>query len=77
MVSFRANKKLEPRPAWSPFGVEFKISDAHHRLFYMGIPPGAWNRLLLRALGVIGVVTLKMVLETSGKDGGLVECLDG
>ena len=29
MVSFRGQKKLGPRPDWSPLGVQFKISDEH------------------------------------------------
>ena len=31
---------LKPRPDWSPFGVKFKISDEHPRLFHMGVSPG-------------------------------------
>ena len=40
LVSFRGHKKVGPRPDWSPFGVIFKISDEHPRLFRMGVSPG-------------------------------------
>ena len=39
MVSFRGQKKLGPRPDWSPLGVSFKISDEHPPPFYMRRPP--------------------------------------
>ena len=29
----------EPRPDWSPLGVNFKILDKHPHLFYIGAPP--------------------------------------
>ena len=32
VVSFRVHEKLQPRPDWSPLGVEFKISDEHQYL---------------------------------------------
>ena len=35
-------KKVEPRPNWSPLGVQFKISDEHPHPFHMRSPhPGA------------------------------------
>ena len=30
----------EPRPDWSPIGVNFKILDDHPHLFYIRVPPG-------------------------------------
>ena len=39
MVSFRGQKKVGPRPDWSPLGVYLKISDEHPRLFHMGDLP--------------------------------------
>ena len=30
----------EPRPDWSPLGVNFKILDEHPYLFYISSPPG-------------------------------------
>ena len=39
LVSFRAHRKLETCPDWSPLGVKFKISDKNPHLFYMGVPP--------------------------------------
>ena len=38
-VSFRGLHKLPPRPDWSLFGVNFKISDEHPRPFHMGVLP--------------------------------------
>ena len=35
MVFFRVQKKVEPRPDWSPLAVSFKISDEHPRPFHM------------------------------------------
>ena len=32
--------KPEPTTDWFPLGVQFKSSDEHPRLFYMGVPPG-------------------------------------
>ena len=29
----------EPRPDWSPVGVNFKILDEHRHLFYIRFPP--------------------------------------
>ena len=29
----------EPRPDWSPLGVNFKILDEHPHLFYIRVPP--------------------------------------
>ena len=29
----------EPRPDWSPVGVNFKILDEHPHLFYIRVPP--------------------------------------
>ena len=29
----------EPRPEWSPLGVNFKILDEHPHLFYIRVPP--------------------------------------
>ena len=41
MVSFKGQKKLEPRPDWSPLGVQFKISDEYPHPFYMrSLPRG-------------------------------------
>ena len=39
MVSFRGQKRLGPRPDWSPLGVQFKISDEHPHPFHMRSPP--------------------------------------
>ena len=33
MIAFRAQKKVGPRPHWSPLRVSFKISDEHPRVF--------------------------------------------
>ena len=33
LVSFRGQKMREPRPDWSPLGVNFKILDEHPYLF--------------------------------------------
>ena len=44
MITFRGQKKVGPRPDWSPVGVLFKISDEHPRLFIRESsppPPGA------------------------------------
>ena len=38
LVSFRGQKMREPRPDWSPLGVNFKILDAHPYLFYISSP---------------------------------------
>ena len=35
------------RPHWSPLGVQFKISDEHPSIFYMGVPPFPGMYLLL------------------------------
>ena len=42
MVSFRGQKKLGPRPDWSPLRVSLKISDKHPHHFHMRgpLPPG-------------------------------------
>ena len=44
MVSFRGQKKLEPRPDRSPLEVLFKISDEHPTPFICGVhpPPPGW-----------------------------------
>ena len=34
-MAFRGQKKLGPRPDWSPLGVEFKISDEHSHPFHV------------------------------------------
>ena len=39
LVSFRGQKLREPRPDWSPLGVNFKILDEHPYLFYISSPP--------------------------------------
>ena len=39
MVSSRGQKKLGPRPDWSPLGVLFKTSDEHPNPFHMRSPP--------------------------------------
>ena len=36
---FRGQKMREPRPDWSPLGVNFKIFDEHPHLFYIRVPP--------------------------------------
>ena len=33
----------EPRPDWSPLGVNFKILDEHPYLFYISSPPLSWS----------------------------------
>ena len=35
----------EPRPDWSPLGVNFKILDEHPHLFYISNPPGSGCRV--------------------------------
>ena len=43
MVSFRGQKKLGPRPDWSPSGGLIQISDEHPHPFHMRnapLPPG-------------------------------------
>ena len=36
-------KIREPRPDWSPLGVNFKVLDEHpHPFLYSGPPPGSW-----------------------------------
>ena len=47
MVSFRGQKKLGPRPYWSPLGVQFKISDEHPHLFHMRSPPPVFIRAIV------------------------------
>ena len=37
----------EPRPDWSPVGVNFKILDEHRHLFYIRFPPGGGGGLHL------------------------------
>ena len=39
LVSFRSQKMREPRPDWSPLGVNFKILDEHPYVFYISSPP--------------------------------------
>ena len=40
LVSFRGKKKVrEPRPDWSPLGVNFKILDEHPHLFNIQVHP--------------------------------------
>jgi len=65
MVSFGGQKKLGPRPDWSPIGVSFKISDEHPHPFHMGSPPPGLFTVISNALqresfaGLVGGMTLK------------------
>ena len=40
MVSFWGQKKVGPRPDWSPLGVNLKFPTSIPAPFYMGVPPG-------------------------------------
>ena len=44
LVSIRGQKMHEPRPDWSPLGVNFKILDEHSHLFLYSspAPEGLW-----------------------------------
>ena len=66
----------EPRPDWSPLGVNFKILDEHTYLFYISIPPSpdiSFQVLVLQQLMcspgdkamVVHVVQLQNSLLTS------------
>ena len=39
LVLFWGQNMREPRPDWSPLGVNFKILDEHPHLFYIRVPP--------------------------------------
>ena len=39
MIAFRGQKKIGPRPDWSPLGVYFKIYNEHPHPFHMQRPP--------------------------------------
>ena len=41
MIAFRGQKKVGPRPDWSPLGVLFKISDEHPHPFRIQSLPRA------------------------------------
>ena len=44
MIAFRGQKKVGPRPDWSPSGVSLKISVEHPRPFHMRVPSATRNR---------------------------------
>ena len=66
LVSFRGQKMREPRPDWSPLGVNFKILDEQPYLFYISSPPPrAFSIVLLFIL--LDCATNKKQLGTLGR----------
>ena len=56
MVVLRGQKKVGPRPDWSPVGVLFKISDEHPRLFIREFSPPEALYSSVKEDGLNGVV---------------------
>ena len=54
MIAFRGQKKVGPRPHWSPLRVSFKISDEHPRVFGLLSPRNFASIGALITLGTRG-----------------------
>ena len=52
----------EPRPDWSPLGVNFKILDEHPHLFYIRVPPPP-PRCLRKDLYTLYVEVLQSITD--------------